>query len=257
MVSVGAYYLLRGKHREFAMKSVKIGLIAATVAAAFTLATGHSSAEGVAKNQPEKMAAFEGQWDTQKRAPLTLAGWVDEKNEKTYALEIPGLLSLMAKGDIDAEMEGIRAKPKADRPPTNMSFQFYHIMIAVGFALIALSAWAAWALWRGRLEKSRFLLVCLTLSVLGPQIANQAGWFAAEVGRQPWIVYKLLRTSDALSKVVTANQVMASMVMFMTVYALLFAAFLYLLNDKIQHGPDETDLTPSGKHALPTKGGAL
>jgi len=257
MVSVGAYYLLRGKHREFAMKSVKIGLIAATVAAAFTLATGHSSAEGVAKNQPEKMAAFEGQWDTQKRAPLTLAGWVDEKNEKTYALEIPGLLSLMAKGDIDAEMEGIRAKPKADRPPTNMSFQFYHIMIAVGFALIALSAWAAWALWRGRLEKSRLLLVCLTLSVLGPQIANQAGWFAAEVGRQPWIVYKLLRTSDALSKVVTANQVVASMVMFMTVYALLFAAFLYLLNDKIQHGPDETDLTPSGKHALPTKGGAL
>ena len=89
--------------------------------------------------------------------------------------------------------------------------------------------------------------------MLGPQIANQAGWWAAEVGRQPWIVYKLLRTSQGLSAVVSANQVVASMIMFLGVYLLLFAAFIFLLNEKIQHGPDETDLLPTGKLALGLK----
>jgi cytochrome d ubiquinol oxidase subunit I len=112
------------------------------------------------------------------------------------------------------------------------------------------------ALWRGRLEQSRRLLWLLIFSVLGPQIANQAGWWAAEVGRQPWIVYRLLRTSDALSAVVSANQVAASMVMFTVVYLLLFAVFLFLLNDKIRHGPDDADLQPAGKLALGFKGGA-
>jgi cytochrome d ubiquinol oxidase subunit I len=132
----------------------------------------------------------------------------------------------------------------------NFSFQLFHLMVAVGFGMIALAGWAGFALWRGRLEDSRLLLWLLTFSVLGPQIANQAGWWAAEVGRQPWIVYNLLRTSEALSAVVTANQVAASMVMFMLVYLLLFAVFLFLLNDKIKHGPDEADLVPGGKLAL-------
>jgi len=123
-------------------------------------------------------------------------------------------------------------------------------MVATGCALILLAAWAAVALWRERLENSRVLLWLLVLAVIGPQIANQAGWWAAEVGRQPWIVYGLLRTSDALSAVVTANQVAASMVMFGVVYLLLFAVFVFLLNDKIRHGPDDGDLQPAGKWAL-------
>jgi len=253
MISVGAYYLLRRLHREFALRSVKVGLVLACIATLFTLATGHESAEGLAKNQPAKLAAFEGLWDTQTRAPLAIAGWVDEKTQTTHAIEIPGVLSLLATGDLDKPVEGLRATPANERPPVNFSFQLYHVMITVGFAMIGLALWTAYALWRGSLEKSRLLLVLLTFSVLGPQIANQAGWWAAEVGRQPWIVYKLLRTSDALSAVVTANQVIASMVMFMTVYALLFAAFVYLLNDKIHHGPDDADLQPSGKLKLPFK----
>ena len=95
------------------------------------------------------------------------------------------------------------------------------------------------------------MLWLLVLSVLGPQIANQAGWFAAEVGRQPWIVQGLLRTSEGLSAVVKANMVVTSIILFGAVYVLLFAVFVYLLNDKIQHGPDEADLTPSGKLGLP------
>ncbi len=257
MVSVGAYYLLRRRHRDFALASVKVGLAVAALAAAFTLFTGHHSAAGVARNQPAKLAAFEGLWDTQAHAPLYVAGWVDPRTETTHGLALPGLLSWLTHGDAARPVTGLRDIPANERPPVPFTFQLYHLMIAVGSALLALAAWAGWAWWRGRLENSRLLLVCLTCSVLGPQIANQAGWWAAEVGRQPWIVYKLLRTSDALSKVVQANQVVASMVMFGVVYLLLFAVFLYLLNDKIHHGPDDTDLQPSGKLRLGGQGGDL
>jgi cytochrome d ubiquinol oxidase subunit I len=122
--------------------------------------------------------------------------------------------------------------------------------------MIGLALWAAFALWRGRLERSRLLLWLLTLSVLGPQIANQAGWWAAEVGRQPWIVYGLLRTAQGLSPVVTAGQVAASIAMFTLVYLLLFAVFVFLLNEKIRHGPDDGDLQPAGKWALGIKSAA-
>ena len=248
MVSVGAYYLLRRRHRDFALASVRIGLGLAAVAALLSLVTGHESARGVARNQPVKLAAFEGRYTTKADAPLSLAGWVDEKHERLlFNVEIPGMLSWLAYGDTGRTVAGLDAVPPADRPPVNFSFQLFHLMVVVGFALIGLAAWAAFALWRGRLEQSRLLLWLLTFSVLGPQIANQAGWWAAEVGRQPWIVYKLLRTSEALSAVVTAHQVAASMVMFMVVYLLLFAVFVFLLNDKIRHGPDDADLQPAGK----------
>jgi cytochrome d ubiquinol oxidase subunit I len=108
-------------------------------------------------------------------------------------------------------------------------------------------------LWENSAFEKRWLLWVLVLSVLGPQIANQAGWFAAEIGRQPWIVYHVLRTSEGLSAVVGANVVLASLILFTVIYFLLFAVFIYLLNDKIQHGPDDADLVPSGKLALPTK----
>ena len=257
MVSVGAYYLLKKRHRDFGLACVKIGLAVAVVSTLFTAYTGHHSAIGVAKNQPAKLAAFEGLWDTEPHAPLYVAGWVDEKTQTTHGIAIPGALSLITHGDPAAPVTGLRDIPADERPPVHFTFQLYHLMIAVGGALLALAAWAVWALWRGKLEDSRLLLGCLTLSVLGPQIANQAGWWAAEVGRQPWIVYKLLRTSDALSKVVQANQVLASIIMFSVIYVLLFGVFIFLLNHKIQHGPDESDLVPTGKLARGTKGGAL
>ena len=259
VVSVGAFYLLRRRHREFAMASIKLGLIVALVASFASLVTGHKSAQGVAVNQPEKLAAFEGLWDTEPHAPLHLVGWVDAKSETTRGLAVPGLLSWLAHGDGAAPVTGLRATAPADRPPVNFSFQLFHLMVAVGTAMIALASWAFYLCKRHRLEQSRVTLWLLTFAVLGPQIANQAGWWAAEVGRQPWIVYHLLRTSDALSKVVTANQVVASMLMFMAVYALLFAVFVFLLNDKIHHGPDDADLeTPYARlreEIRPVEGG--
>lgn len=243
MVSVGAFYLLRRRHQEFALASVKLGLMVALFGAGASLVTGHGSARGVAVNQPPKLAAFEGHWETSRRAPLYLFGWVDDKAARTHGVAVPGLLSWLAHGDVNAPVAGLDDTPAANRPPVNASFQAFHLMVAVGTGLILLALWAVYLCWRGRLRYARGTLWLLTFAVLGPQVANQAGWWAAEVGRQPWIVYGLLRTSDALSKVVVANQVVASLVMFTLVYALLLAVFIFLLNDKIRHGPDDADLT--------------
>jgi len=135
----------------------------------------------------------------------------------------------------------------------NFSFQLYHAMVAVGFGMILVAGLGFLYFWHGSLFEKRWLLWLLVFSVLGPQIANQAGWFAAEVGRQPWIVYGLLRTSAGLSEVVKANAVLTSIILFSVIYLLLFAVFVYLLNDKIRHGPDAADLVPSGKLALPKR----
>ena len=255
VVSVSAWYLLKRKHEAFARASLRIGLSVGLVASLLQLVSGHTSAAGVAKNQPVKLAAFEGLYETASNAPLTLFGWVDEKNVKVIGPKVPGMLSVLAHNDRHQPVTGLReAAPKpTDRPPVNFTFQVFHLMVGVGFWMILISALGFLYFWRGSLFEKRWLLWLLVLSVLGPQIANQAGWFAAEVGRQPWIVQGLLRTSEGLSAVVKANAVLTAIILFSAVYLLLFAVFVYLLNDKIQHGPDEADLTPSGKLALPTQ----
>lgn len=254
VVSVSAWYLLKSKYQNFARRSLRVGLTVGLAASLLQLVSGHSSAVGVARNQPVKLAAFEGLYETTSNAPLSLFGWVDEKEEAVKgSLHIPGLLSFLAHNDPHQPVTGLReAAPKPeDRPPVNFSFQLFHLMAAIGFGMILLASLGFLYFWRGSLFEKRWLLWLLVLSVLGPQLANQAGWFAAEVGRQPWIVYGLLRTSQGLSAVVKADTVLASIILFSAVYLLLFTVFIYLLNDKIQHGPDEADLTPSGKLALP------
>jgi len=250
VVSVSAWYLLKGRYTDFAKRSLKIGLALALIASLLQLVTGHDSAEGVAKNQPAKLAAFEGHYEANGPAGMYLFGWVDEDGQQVkFGPNIPGLLSWLVHGDASAPVTGLNAFPEEDRPPVNFSFQMYHLMVAIGVGLIALAVFSVIMLWRGKLFEHRWLLRILVVAVLGPQIANQAGWFAAEVGRQPWIVYNLLRTSEGLSKVVTANAVLSSLIMFTFIYTLLFAVFVYLLNHKIQHGPDEADLLPTGRLA--------
>jgi cytochrome bd ubiquinol oxidase subunit I len=255
VVSVSAWYLLRRKHQEFARASLQVGLSVGLAASLLQLVSGHRSAQGVARYQPVKLAAFEGLYGTATNAPLTLFGWVDEKNERVIGPQIPGMLSFLAHDDATQPVTGLReAAPRPeDRPPVNFTFQLFHLMVAVGIGMILIAAMGFLYFWRGSLFEKRWMLWLLVLSVLGPQIANQAGWFAAEVGRQPWIVQGLLRTSAGLSAVVKARAVMAAILLFGAVYLLLFAVFVYLLNDKIQHGPDDGDLTPSGKLALPER----
>jgi cytochrome d ubiquinol oxidase subunit I len=250
VVSVSAWYLLRKRHQDFARASLRVGLSVALIASLLQVVSGHSSAQGVAKNQPEKLAAFEALYKTTSDAPLTLVGWVDEQNKKIIGIQAPGMLSFLAHNDVHATVIGLNEFAPEDRPPVQASFQFFHAMVAIGFAMVGIAA-LGWLYFRqGSLPERRWLLWILVFSVLGPQVANQAGWFAAEIGRQPWIVYRLMRTSEGLSAVVQANLVLASLVLFAVIYFLLFAVFIYLLNDKIQHGPDAADLVPSGKLAL-------
>lgn len=237
VMSVCAYYLLRRRHIEFAMHSMKIAVVVAVFASIMQLVTGHSSADTVAETQPAKLAAFEGHYPAEAPAGLYLLGWVDEEDETTSGLQIPGLLSFLVHWDASQPVKGLQSFPKEDRPPVNLVFQSYHIMVSTGMVLIGIALLAALYFWRGKLNEARWLLFVLVFSVLLPQIANQFGWFSAEVGRQPWIVYGLLRTSDALSVSVEFSEVLASLILFGLIYIMLFALFIYLLNEKIQHGP--------------------
>ncbi len=243
VLSVSAFYLLRKRHEEFAKWSMKIALIVAAVASILQLVSGHESAAGVAVNQPAKLAAFEGHYPANEPAPAYLFGWVCEKEERVkYGVAIPGLLSWLIYGDASKPVTGLQAFPPSERPPVNIVFQSYHAMVAIGMGLIVLAWGGLFLWWRKKLFNLRWLLWIFVFSVLGPQAANQLGWISAEVGRQPYIVHNLLRTEDALSKTVTSGEVITSLIMFGAIYLLLFILFLYLMNEKIQHGPHADDL---------------
>lgn len=248
VLSVSSFYLLRGKHREFARASMKFGLVLGLVASTLQLVTGHGSAQGIAEQQPAKLAAYEGHFDASAPATMYAVGWVNEREGRTYGIGIPGMLSWLIHGDRSTPVTGLNAFEPEDRPPVNIVFQSYHAMVAIGMALILISLLGALYWWRGKLWHTRWLLWILVFAVLGPQLANQLGWLSAEVGRQPWIVYHLLRTADALSNTVSSHQVMTSLVLFGMIYLLLFILFVYLLNEKIQNGP-EGIVTEEGKRA--------
>jgi cytochrome d ubiquinol oxidase subunit I len=240
VLSVHAYYLVKGRHIEISKKAFRIALTVATILSVSQLFSGHKSAHGVAQNQPAKLAAMEGHFEASAPADMYLIGWVDAGNQKTYGLKIPNGLSFLTDFDFETEIAGLKAFPEDEIPTQiNAVFQFYHLMVAIGMILIVLTLYASFQNVRGKLFEQRWLMIIFIFSVFLPQIANQVGWFAAEMGRQPWVVYGLLRTSDALSKSVTANQVLSSLIMFFLIYSVLFMLFIYLLDKKIKKGPYE------------------
>jgi len=256
VISVSSYYLLKKRHLDFAKASLKVGLAVAFVSAVGNMITGDISAKGVARNQPEKLAAMEGVFEPNAPADEHLFGWVRAGEERVRGVKAPigGLLSWLVHGDRTAPVPGLKSFPADERPPVNVVFQAYHGMVAIGVFLFGLTLAGLFFLWRGTLAERRELLWVFVFAVLGPQIANQLGWITAEVGRQPWIVYKLLRTSAALSKTVQAGAILGSLIMFALIYLLLFAVFIYLLDHKIRQGPEEEDLVlpvgPSGMSDL-------
>lgn len=245
VISASAYYLLKKRHLEFAKFSLKVGLITATVAVVLQLFSGDSSAKGVAVNQPSKLAALEGIYKTEKGASLSVFGIPNSKTETVdYNLAIPNMLSLLAFNDSQAEIKGLDQYPKKDWPNVSVVFQTYHTMIAMwGFMFLTVCL-AIYKWCRNTLYDSNWTLKLLVLSVLYPQIGNQVGWVSAEMGRYPWIVQGHLRISEGLSKSVTANQVLSSIILFTLVYFFLFILFIYLLNEKFQHGPTDVNGSP-------------
>ena len=239
VMSISAWYLLRGRHVGFARRSFAIGLVIATLASWGELVSGHAQANMVARHQPAKLAAFEGHFVTgEGGAPMYLVGWPDVDAQRVRGgIAIPGMLSFLIHEDFDTPVAGLDRVPEDERPPVVIPFVAYHVMAMLGTAFIGLTSLACLLWWRGRLWQQRWLLWIFVLAVLGPYAANEGGWVAAEVGRQPWVVYGLLRTRDANSVAVDADQVMVSLVMFAVIYLALFALWLVVVNEKVRHGP--------------------
>jgi cytochrome bd ubiquinol oxidase subunit I len=271
VTSVSAWYLLCGRHREFAERSFRGALVLATVSSLAMLLSGHLQARSVYHHQPAKLAAFEGHFRTGP-ADLSLFGIPDTQARTVRAeLAIPGGLSFLLFDDVSRPVVGLDRFRPADWPPIGISFASYHLMTSLGFGFIGLTLLGCLQWWRGRLFESRGLLWIFVFAVGGAVAANEAGWVAAEVGRQPWIVHppiawhgsdlavgadglfhydgtQGLRTAQAVSRVLTPGQLQASLAVFGLIYLLLFAVWIFLLNDRIQRGPE-----PVHEHGVPPR----
>ncbi|MCW8133566.1 MAG: cytochrome ubiquinol oxidase subunit I, partial [Planctomycetota bacterium] len=256
VMSVSAYYLLKQRFQAYAERMFKIALFFACATTLAIFVSGDLQAHKVGETQPAKLAALEGHFKTGP-ADLYVFGIVDVEREKVHGLAVPGGLSFLMHKDFDAPVTGLDAFEKRDRPPVQITFQAYHLMIALGVYMFALAFGSLFLLWRGTLFKKRWLLKLTVVSVLAPVIANQSGWVAAEVGRQPWIVYGLLRTDEAFSKAVAAEHIVISIVLFAVIYALLAMVWVYVLNDKIRHGPEAAaHPAPAGDQGVLAAAGA-
>ena len=237
VMGISSYHLLRRQNITFFTKSFRLGLGLALIFSVAEVVQGHIHAGEVAKIQPAKLAAMEALWDTQTNAPQTLFHIPDEQNER-HLIEIgkiPGALSWLAYHDPNAEVKGLKDFPKAERPPVLITFAAFRIMVALGFLFVLITVVAFFK--RNKLEDSPLLLKVLLWSIPLPYIALQAGWIVTEVGRQPWIVYGIMKTKDAVSPVAT-SQVGISFAAFILVYTILGIVAFYLLRKFAIQGPD-------------------
>jgi len=248
VASVCSYYLLQHRHQDIARRCLSIALPSALLFTVLSAATGHDSAQKLVETQPAKLAAMEAHFQSSDEPTgLTLFGWPDAENETVhFSVQLPYLLSLMVYNDPTKPVPGMDQIPADERPPVWLPFQTFHLMVGLGTLMIGVSALACWCWYRDTYERHRGLLWAVVLMPLAAMTANQAGWITAEVGRQPWVVYPSiqngvemmgLKTADGLSESVTAQQVLGSIVLFGIIYSLLFAIWVFVLNNKIQHGP--------------------
>jgi cytochrome d ubiquinol oxidase subunit I len=241
MASVGAFYLLHDKHHQYGQTFLRLGVTAGFIGSLLMpLPTGDGQGRNIAKYQPATLAAMEGLFETTEGAPLAIVGQPDvEKRKLDNPLLVPRMLSFLTYQRWMAEVKGLDAFPE-DQWPDNIPLLYYsyHIMLGLGSIFIAVMAVSAWKLWRGRLFASRRLLWLIMLMLPFPYIANTAGWITTEVGRQPWVIHGLMRTSEGASANVSAGNAMFTLIGFMGVYAVLSILFLFLIYREIEHGPE-------------------
>jgi cytochrome d ubiquinol oxidase subunit I len=236
VMSICAYHLLRKQNVEFFSKSFRMGLVLALIFSIVEVVQGHMHGGEVAKVQPTKLAAMESLWETTKAAPQYLFLIPDEKNEGNLVEfgAIPGALSMLAHHSPDATVQGLKDFPKEERPPVLPTFLAFRIMVGLGllFPVLTLIGWFK----RNRLVESPKYLKVMLYALPLPYIASQAGWLVAEVGRQPWVVYGVMKTADAVSPI-SGGQVMASMVALTGIYTLLGIAAFFLIAWHARKGP--------------------
>ena len=244
VTSIGAVYLLLGRHPEFGRVFLRLGVpvgLGACLLMAFP--TGDSQAKLVSRHQPVTFAAMEGLFTTVEGAPLVLVGQPDVENRRLdNPIHIPRLLSFLTHQRWASEVKGLDAFPREDWPDNiPLLYYSYHIMVGLGTILIAVMTVAAWMLWKKRLFQTRSMLWVLTLMLPFPYIANTAGWLTAELGRQPWLIYSVMRTSEGHSLNVSAGNTLFSLIGFMGMYTVLSILFLLLVYREIDRGPERIE----------------
>jgi cytochrome d ubiquinol oxidase subunit I len=252
MAAVGAFYLLEGRNENYGRIFLKVGVIAGLVASILIIfPTGDLHGKYVARNQPAAMAAMEGLFRTESGAGVVLMG---QPNEETGLIDNPivvnDLLSFLIYGTTKAEVKGLDQIPH-DQWPTALPLLYYayHIMAGLGTWFALLMVVAAALLWRHRLYTARWALWALLLSFPLPYIANTAGWMTAELGRQPWLIYGLMRTSEGFSNTVSASNGLFTLLGFMGLYALLGLLFTVLIYREISGGPEPVVTEGRAVHA--------
>jgi cytochrome d ubiquinol oxidase subunit I len=243
MAGLGAFYLLLNKHQEYGRIFLRLGVIVGLLASVFALfISGDLAGSQVARNQPAKLAAMEGLFTTEQGAGITLIGQPDVENRKIdNEITVPYVLSFLTFRRWNAAVVGLDQIP-ADQQPDNIPLLYYayHIMVGLGTFFAAIMAAAALLLWRRKLFTFRPMLWVLVLAVPFPFIANTAGWFTAELGRQPWVIYGLLRTAQGASTVVSSGNILFTLLGFMGLYAVMWLLFMMLLLREVAHGPEGT-----------------
>ncbi len=241
VMGISAWHLLRKNKPEFFKTSFRMGAVFSLVAIILVIISGDYSAVVVAKAQPVKFAAMESMWETKACAGMSLLTFPDSRNECNVIETgtIPKLLSYLAYHNVDAVVKGLKEFPKEDRPPVLPVFLSFRAMVGMGFYMTLLAILAVFVSWKGTVEKHTLLLRVLLYSIPIPYLANQLGWLVAEVGRQPWIVYGVLRTSDAVSTSISVAQVTGSLIGFTLLYGFLGCVDIFLLAKYARKGPDE------------------
>ncbi|MFZ0456742.1 MAG: cytochrome ubiquinol oxidase subunit I [Ignavibacteriaceae bacterium] len=240
MAGVSAYLIYKNKGGDITKKALNLAVIFGLVVSLLEVfPIGHEHGREVAKMQPEKFAALQGLYTSQTGAPIALFAFPTEPPPKLHVpIEIPYVLSWLAFGDVHARIQGINDFSKEDIPPLFITFVSYHNMVLLGMMFILLMAVAVFKLYKKTLWDSKKFLKLLVWAIPFPLFACQLGWISAEVGRQPWIVYKLLRTSAAASTNVSASEILFSIILFAVIYILLGSVLIYLLIRKIKRGPE-------------------
>jgi len=231
IMGISAINILRGRKEEMFRKSFRISATFGLLMSVLVIVAGDFSAVEVAKSQPPKLAAMEAQWETVKGADLALLALPRANGEGRVfeALKIPGGTSLLAFRDARAEVKGLRDIPPAERPPVLSTFLCFRIMVALGFLFVLLALVGVILGWRKTVEKHRWFLWIMAVAIVLPYLASELGWFLAELGRQPWIVFGLLKTSAAVSTSIRAGDVLGSLVAFIVIYGALVAVDVFLL----------------------------
>ena len=249
MTGLGAYYLLARQHEHFGRMFVRVGLIAAVIGSVWMLfPTGHLASEQVAEKKPVALAAMEGQFGTEQPAGLVIVGQPDMERERIdNPIVIPRALSFLVYQNWGAEVKGLEAYPQVNWPDNiPLLYYSYHVMVGLGTIFIAITVVAAFLLWRRKLFESRWMLWILMLATLFPFIANTAGWLTAELGRQPWLVYGLLRTQEGVSPLVSSGNVLFTLIGFAGMYLIMGLLYFVLMVREVAHGP-EVEEEPSGE----------